>query len=416
MTRPAASRLALAQRCVYPWTSGTKWPSRPQRDDAAWGIAVHRLMAEGPQHLRAISESEGVDVEELEAIAVHAEPLLDELAQDTAEPPLVEVGFAFDLAQGTTRRVKSAREARDGEYFGAVDHAYLSASSGAAVVIDWKSGGGGGVMDPGASPQLRALALMAARHFGVTTAIARVGYVTADGIDLRSATLDATELLCVESEFWQLEVHMVGTAMPTPGPWCKHHFCPLAAVCPATTAALEHVTGQLATGMLLAPITSAEQASFVRHRLPILQQWIESRETDLRAFAKREPIPVEGEAGVVWGPVEHDGVERIEASPDAIGMLRFYLGEHAEKALGVEISKASIARAVRSKLVAEHGAKIPRGAIGEAEKGILERLRAGRFLKRGARYTRFETFRRPVEGQPLEMVTYDGPEEPGDGL
>jgi hypothetical protein len=342
---------------------------------------------------------------------VHAEPLLDELAQDAAEPPLVEVGFAFDLAQGTSRRVKNARETKEGEYFGAVDHAYLSASSGAAVVIDWKSGAGGGAMDPGASPQLRALALMAARHFGVNAAIARVGYVTADGIDLRSATLDATELLCVESELWQLEVHLGGAAKPTPGPWCKHHFCPLATVCPATTAALEHVTGQLATSMLLAPITSAEQASFVRHRLPVLQQWIEARESDLRAFAKREPIPVEGDADLVWGPVERDGVEKIDPSPDAIGMLRFYLGEHADKALTYEVSKASIGRAVRAKLVAEHGAKVPRGAIGEAEKNLLERLRAGRFIRRGARYTRFETFKRPVEGQPLEVVTYDGPDE-----
>jgi len=246
--------------------------------------------------------------------------------------------------------------------------------------------------------QLRFVGLAAALERGVDVVCVELALVEEDeGVEIVGEDLDALELGAVEGELLELVERLEAPPEPRPGPWCVQHFCPIRAVCPATLAALARVEENLERWPLTGEFTSAEHAAHSRHRIAVLRDLLDARAQEIEAFALHHgPLPVEGRPGVLWGPREYDGRERIEATSEAIAIVEARLGAaSAQIAIERSISKASPERAVNAELAPAGTAK--RGARRALLGRLLDELGAVKAVKRRPRFTRFEEFRRPAK-------------------
>lgn len=395
---PSASRIELAQHCAYAFNSGRPWPKRPSTPAQRFGIAFAEASeVRGRGEVPAIAEiaaAYSLTESDERRLRIADERVVEVLAVDGAEWSTPEDPYALDLGSGRMRRLAREERALDGEMYGRTDLTfYRHASRVPLVVRDFKTGIGARNKRPSQTPQLRFLAAAAAAVHGERSVRVELALVDEpDEIKIVGEDMDALELGAVEGEIAELVERLEAAPEPRPGPWCGH--CPLATECPATTAALARVEGDLEAYPLQGAITSAEHASHNRHRLKVLRELLDARENEIEDFARRSPLPVEGKPGLYWGLVQHDGNERVDASPAALELLREELGAHAEIAIEKDVSKASIERALKA-MLAEQGAK--RGMLTKAKAGLLERLRGAKLVRRGSPYSRFEEFKRGEE-------------------
>jgi hypothetical protein len=393
---PAASYHELVVHCAYPWTSGKRWPWTETSPAGRYGIAFHEAAAllsrgETPE-LGAIAERNTLLPGDFRRLEETVPRIVELLEGDLGVRREAEVELLYDVVRGRARRGPRS-ERTDSEIYGAAD-LLVWRQDGVLVVRDWKTGRRAKEKRPSQTRQLRALALAAGLVEHAEVVRVELAFVDEDGAELVGEDLDALELGAIEGELAELLELVDAPPVPRPGPWCERYYCPLRAVCPATVAALAQVDVELAAAPLTGEFSSPEHAAAVRHRLPVLQAVIEHAQEQLEAYAKRHgPLPVVDRPGVVWGPVEHDGRERIEPTPAALEVVRQRLGEASAEAIECSVSKASLERGVRSSL----GPQAKRGAAGRAMKELLEELRAIKAVKRGARYTKFEEFKRLTE-------------------
>lgn len=399
---PSASHLELAEHCVFPWAGGVRWPERPSLGiPGRYGNAFHELAAGlvrgvEPQ-AAALIETHGLPPAEGRRLIAAGARVAELLDGDLGAAREAEVEIVYHVAGARARRAPRT-SMEPGEMFGAAD-VVLEREDGVVVVRDWKTGERAKGKGPLATPQLRFLARAAADLFPEAAGIrVELAFVDEDGAELVGEDVDALELGAVEYELVDLVERVDAVPAPRPGPWCDRYYCPIRAVCPATVAALAVVDQDLARTPLVGEIATAWQAAAVRHRLPVLQAWLDQRHADLEAWSKKwGPLPVEDKPGVFWGPVDHAGRERIEATRDAVEIVRQRLGEHADLAIERSMSKASLERGTRAALTAG-GAPLKRGALSAAVKSLLEELRGVHAVVKGAPYTKFEEFKKATAG------------------
>lgn len=400
---PSASHLELAEYCVFPWSGGVRWPDRPALGiPGRYGNAFHELAADLVRGVEPVLgqlvEAHGLPAAEARRLTAAGARVADLLDGDLDGDLDAEVEIVYTVATARARRAPRTSKA-PGEMFGAAD-VVLERGDGFVVVRDWKTGERAKGKGPQETRQLRFLARAAADLYPDAAGIrVELAFVDEDGAEIIGADLDDLELGAVEGELAELVERVEAVPVPNPGPWCDRYYCPIRAVCPATLAALATVDKDLARFPLATEgIATAAQGAMLRHRLPVLQAWIDQREKDLETWTQKwGPLPVEDKPGVFWGPIQHEGRERIEAAPDAVEIVRQHLGEHASKAVELSMSKASIERGARAALTAG-GAPLKRGALGSVVKPLLEQLRGIHAVVKGAPFTRWEEFKKAAPG------------------
>jgi hypothetical protein len=409
MTLPTASRIGLAARCLWPWSPEAQpWPEEPPTAAMRFGRAVHeaaeqQLALGPPPRLEDLAERHALtpgEARRLESVTGAVVAYLHALRADGWSIAAVEVSYALDLATGAARVIGDHRDykaARPGEVCGTVD-IIARHEDGRLRVIDWKTGREARQTRAIDTPQMRTLGLAVARAHEVDEVLVELVHLDEDGFEADHAALDAFELAAVAADLrGTLAPLLAGEPVePRPGAWCER--CPVRAACPATRAALARVDGDLAAWPIAAELESADQVRLVLHRLPVLRAALDALEDAARRYAATRG-PVEVRPGVVWGPVEHPGRESITATPEALAIVRARLGEHAEKALEVTITKASLERAARA---AGSGG---RGALKATLAPLLDELRAAKALRRGAPYVTCEERSIPTTTPPTEGPT-----------
>lgn len=392
---PSASRIELAQKCVYPWAIEVEWPTIPAGPAALYGSAFAEVSEirgrnEVPD-VASIAAKWNLSEADEKRLAEADERVVEVLVVDDAEWSKPEEPYAIDVTTGAVRLLEDDERGREGEMYGRSDLTFYRPGARVPLVVrDYKTGVGARGRRAEELPQLRVLALAAARLYDEPRVRVEIALVDEpDEIKIVPGELDELELGVVEAELDDIRTRIAEPPAPKPGPWCGR--CPMSPACPATTAALARAEADLDAFPLRGPLLSAEHAAHNRHRLKVLSEFIEAREREIEDFARRSPLPIEGKPGVYWGLVQRDGTERIEATKATFDILREQLHDHAEIAIEKDVSKASIERAIKARVAAMGG---KRGALTKAKTSVLDALRGSKLVKRGAPYSRFDEFKR----------------------
>lgn len=408
---PSASKLGLARECLYPWTSGIRWPGDFDSRAAAFGKAVHKVAEvciesapwctwdeaiewclwgydiEPAQHrrFRACAERVREEIDELEHVAVD----MDERFRMCIE---AEVAFLYDVPKCTARRV-TMEHARDRDLRGPTEIAAIVDvvywRDGVPRVRNWKTGRTARETAARDSLQLRLEALAAARALGWSRVVAELAHVDEDGVEVDAVDLDAFALDGAAGELLELGDEMQVEQAPRPGPWCAGLFCPIREKCPAIRGALRQVDPAPLGLPFSVEITSAEHCASVRNRRKAVEAACEQiKKAEHDWIAKHGAIEVA--PGVMCGLKEHRGRETIDVEkPGAMAAIREVLGsdEAADVAVEVSASKASIARGV-AKAAAAKG--VPKATL---EREVFARLREVGAISEGKPYTKVEEWK-----------------------
>jgi hypothetical protein len=230
---PSASKLALAEKCAFPWTSGKPWPEQPESPAAKRGNAVHRCaewhaMGQPVDVAKAAAEF-GVEVDDwLERAIKNAIVLLE---RDRFTWREAEVAMAFTAPTCSVRRAESRFDKRPGEQMLIADLVFEDEETGELVVRDLKTGK---VLATPADEnhQMRILALAASMLFGASEVRVELAYV-GSGTYVNRGKLDALDLEFVAIWAAELVAKLPSRTEPVGGPHCKDQWCPLIEVCDA---------------------------------------------------------------------------------------------------------------------------------------------------------------------------------------
>lgn len=125
-------------------------------------------------------------------------------------------------------------------------------------------------------------------------------------------------------------------------------YCPAQTHCPAKTALLKSLCTDSPAPLGAAPLTASE-ATRIASSLVFVERFLERARSALRSYVEDQG-PIDLGDGVVWGPQQ---VNRTEILPEAAReVLEEELGEHANAAIKLDITGASIERAIKAQLEA----------------------------------------------------------------
>lgn len=402
---PTASRVGLARRCQYPWTSGQRPSRRDVGAEAAVGTVVHRgaeaaIRWEGWED--GAADLSTLPEDDRETAADLIEVVQGFIADERERPHRVyeaEVPVEIDVATGEGRRLPSkghrdysARSPR--ALAGTADHVLWPDSSN-LTVRDWKTGQQRGLAHEAARMQVRTLGVAMAAIYDVEEINVEVASISGAGVEIEREQIDGAAL---EEHLDMLRVLAVkltgGPSRPNPGPWCVEMFCPLLGECPASRGALAAVTRE-------APIlTIADDATALRviEGLPRMRAALDAIDEALDEYIRRSPP--RGPDGRRYGFQDHERRDVAVRTPEQRRALTTVLGSFAESAVETKFTTtiAGIERAARKALAAV-GKK--RG-IGELRDKALEALA-------NAGGVRVNTYQRPAWFWP------EGTQQPGEG-
>lgn len=238
----SASQLELASKCSGAFAHDHISTTTPS---AERGTAIHA-------HIAALLKGETPTLPGQESTATTCRNLDREQLMDAARPEsssalYIEKALYFhpptaqaDLLDAAYHRDYSAAPA--GSIPGTADA--ISVESARVLITDWKSGARE-VTNPAENPQLRLLALAAARAFERQSATVQIGYINENG-DLRllSADLDEADLELIEAQVSrvskQVQAARDGDPVYQPGSQCR--VCSAIASCPAIAGAAQALT------------------------------------------------------------------------------------------------------------------------------------------------------------------------------
>lgn len=332
MREPSASKLALADRCGYPWTSGARWPAYTQSTYAVFGTRVHlaceALTTGDACYPAAYHGLDAANVERLDGCVAAAREYL--LTRARGER-FAEVDLRYNVETGEAR-VSTETWKRPGEWTGHVDLAILH--DGVLDVIDWKTG-----YQEHSKPedhwQVRFYALATARAFGARSVRAALVYLDPGRYWEDACSFDALDLATIAHDCKDLRKRLTkGPTPPTPGPWCTQQYCPLVGDCPATRAAL--ASAYQLEQALSVTIRDDEHARYTLERLAGARAVLESIDKAVKDYARTRPIPL-GD-GRVYGWRKHTRRTLNLDTRERIAALRSVLGIAADKAIKVEAS------------------------------------------------------------------------------
>jgi len=368
---PTFSKLGLAHHCVYPWTSGTRWPRLPPSTFATFGSAVSQaaeciaVWGEAPvDAIAAANELSEADRKRLGYAAFHVGELLTAEAE-TDSWRKAETALAYDLRRRTGRELPR-RHARDysarrqHELVGTPDLVRLT-GAGELVVRDWKTGRYRVGARPFEDHQLRALALAAARTYGHDAVVVELAQVDEHGVHIEQNVLDVFDLDEIHVELCAMAERIEAQPIPVPGRWCSADYCPIVSECPATQRALEAVHGMVELKHpLSAQLTDLEHAAYVYERVAAVEAAVKAIREALKAFAEHEPIPAGN--GKVYAQVEKTR-KTIDLTPEGVMALSKY---GAADAIEQSVTRAALKRAVKS--------HAPRGKAAALERELMAAL------------------------------------------
>lgn len=399
MILPSASKIELAHHCPFPFTAAIKWERR-ENAFGRYGSAVHKVaelaalgQAVDLPALAAQYELQGADAKNFELAAGH---VVDFLAADRGIGRRAEVAFAYDVESGTVRELKKAHERdysdrRRTEIPGTADLVQIMPCR-TLLVRDWKTGHRALSKRPGHDPQMRFLGFAAARLWNAQEVAVELVHIDETGAYPDRADFDAWELDTIADELRALNTRLRAPCVPTPGSHCHDLYCPIVAQCPATVRAIEAIDRAAAPRFpMTGEFCDAEHVREVLIRLPLIRDACDAIEARAKEWAQRNgPVPMDGD---MWGPVEHEGRERVEATPEAIEVVNRHLGDCAHKAIEYDVTKASLERGAKAVVAVRHDGQMPRGAVPKVLGPLLDDLRRVGALKKGAPYVRFERFK-----------------------
>lgn len=337
--RPTASKVGLLTLCQW-WARPEAVWNDARGESAERGTRFHQAIA------RYVASGEREDVaDDIAEEYGHAVAWVDAYGRQFLRP---EVAFAWDPNADRAEELPAAKAERDysagaGRLCGTADLVSIRTGIPAAFVADWKTGSGAG-----AGPQLRTLAVMVARAWGLQSVTVCALEVTPSGVvEVARETLDAFDL-----DAWAGEVaefaDAIATSSPEPGSHCSELYCPARLSCPLGQAAhAELVPVDALTkrpGWRISdPIETPEQAAWALDVLRLVQARIDAIKDDLKAR-----IPEDG-----WrledGRVLRETTATIRAfdKHKAIALLR-QLGatQEQEEACWYEFSKGNGLRIV----------------------------------------------------------------------
>lgn len=330
-----ASKLWLAQHCLYPW-SGIEVPPGPDAPAARLGTAFHEAAATV------------VTGGELRPLPLFTKYRLDEAQSATLTEMLLgwqewwershvrdahfiaERPFAYNPVSEQARMLpggehRNYSDLRPGEIAGTADLVAILDLKGNLQRVgigDWKTGQQLHAARTEDDPQMRFLALCAARAYEVEAVEADKYYVDADGaVTIDSHRFDAMTLGNIADEMTNLAARLGGPCEPQPGDHCR--YCPAAAICPATRSALDKVSPPTPPDYPLVATSSAiqsqEHAAWLLHRLRAVQSAAEAVEAALKQYAD-EHQGIKTESGKTWSSREIT-VEKIVLTDQAVAEL-----------------------------------------------------------------------------------------------
>lgn len=332
---PPASKLHLAHRCAFPWSSGIRAPRAEDSPEAIYGRTVsvaseflvneahHRgaVIWKDKEALARLTLWLGAPLEEhhQKALPWDVEAIAEQLLEDFSnnidtEQIRAEVGYAYDLTTGAVRLVPQGERKRPGEVRGWADLVIThGARVRAATVRDWKSGRGP-LEPPEHSDQLRFLGLCVALVHGLDRIRVEFGRLNAGELRIESAELDCWKLGDVQGELEQLARKLAEPPEPTPGPWCRSGFgCHIVAQCPSTeglaNAAIMEARPWL-QGVGLTPRT-AEEAAAAYGAAARMRAAADRIEDNLRLLLPTLSPPPQIAPGVELVLSERAGAERV---------------------------------------------------------------------------------------------------------
>jgi uncharacterized protein DUF2800 len=239
MRRLSASKVALAEQCVY-WLRDdiaiderSTWSSR-------LGSACHKAieldLISASIHFDDLATEFSLTARQVEILESQLEAWRrwngNVLSSQTAK---AEVPYSWHPDTGQAEPLES-----DGhrDYSKAPPDAICGTADAVAIegntiyVYDWKFGGAW-VEPPDTNWQMRTLGLFAAKAHSREYVIATIVKVGPDGVYPQSATYDAFDFFSIEHGLRRIARSRSPEAQPNPGTWCK--YCPArkAGSCPA---------------------------------------------------------------------------------------------------------------------------------------------------------------------------------------
>lgn len=304
--RFSASRRALLDQCAWPFRPEVQPPPDASGPAAILGTFVHALCehairaADTPAPIPTAPQSLSLS-EISRAHAMFAQWRLwfyPWLTANGIATHHAEVPFAYDPRSGVARILVTNGHrdycgARDDEVCGTAD--FLGRRDDGRVFIrDWKSGSSRTT----AEPQLRTLALMAARFYGVSEVDVAAVFLSPDsrpkevGLILDSLDIDT------DSDSLAARLGAVAESELSIGPACR--YCPCRMICPAHLADGDMSGPYTQQSNALAPLDAAapmtiEQVARAHVAIKIASDKIDSAKRRIRAEVERlGTVPIGG--------------------------------------------------------------------------------------------------------------------------
>jgi len=318
----------------------------------------------------------------IRAVPTEWRPICDSVAY-LAKHLRSELAFAYNVANGEGRvlgvNLDRQYKLNDCEVAGTADLA--GTVEGVAIVIDLKTGWGE-VTRPDINPQLRILALMAARAWGCDRA--KVAILTGhegaepswrwaelEAWDLDEVAAQAADTFNAVSRARENMVFGSETPSVTEGSWCK--YCPAAPVCPAKTALIR----RLASGAegdeleMMLPL-DRRTAGIAWERLGHAKQLLKRVEAACHAYLDEEG-QIDLPSGKTLRKVITEGNERLD------GEVVYSV---TRELCGADIADGAVERrATKSRLEEALREKLGRGAAAQMRTVLDEVRKRGGALK-----------------------------------
>lgn len=228
MRLPSGSKLALAEKCAYPWVTDEPWPKEPDSPAAQLGKAAHKCAENYTMGIyytvEQVAEEHEIDARDLLPLERDARRILDADAYEWRE---AEVVIALNPMIGEVRRAKDRFDKRDGEQILIAD--LIMGGADWLVVRDWKTGKPKPEA-PHETAQMRACGWAAAKLYGHDECAVELAYLGRFRSPM-SGPLDSLDLMSIELWLSSLVRSLPRRPNPTPGHWCYEEWCVMRSVC-----------------------------------------------------------------------------------------------------------------------------------------------------------------------------------------
>lgn len=393
MRLPSPSKLDLAHRCAYPFTSGIQWPGYVGDDRSTFGKCAHKyservIKGEGPTDAESLCDEYEI---RLDSDRARLERVTDEISEILLADEYVdrksEISLAYDPFAETVRELRADDRKLPTEQRGDID-VVLFHDDGSITVRDWKTGRKPTMKSARATRQVQWYAAVAALHFGVSRVHVELVYFGNDPREVDEATFDFFDLCGLRECLRQDLREMEGRRLPVVGDHCRGMYCPIVTECDAmkaTAAAIE-----LASKPKYEFTALIENDDMLRELYPRAGGLMEACKRVLGAcdkYVKDARRPVDMGNGTMLAEVIKTGGEKVHMEPEMLRILDEMLGDGAsEAATQKKVTKSGIDKVISERV--KHG---QRKKIKEA---ILNKGRELGLVKAGRPYTVVEVVSR----------------------